>query len=39
MYSRGELSMPSREGYFGVYFPELHSNEGNKHQNITWVSA
>ena len=39
MYSRGELFMHSREGYFGVYFPELHSNEGNKHQNNTRVSA
>ena len=37
MYSSDELR--SREGYFGVYFPELRSNKGNKHQNNTWVSA
>ena len=39
MYVSGELFMRSREGYFGVYFPELRSNEGNKHQNNTRVSV
>ena len=26
-------------GLFWCFFPELHSNEGNKHQNNTRVSA
>ena len=40
MYSSDELFQRSRECYFGVYlFPELRSNEGNKHQNNIWVSA
>ena len=38
MDSSGELFLHSREGYFGL-FPKLQSNTGNKHQNITQVSA
>ena len=32
MYSSDELFQCSQERYFGVLFPELRSNEGNKHQ-------
>ena len=39
MYSSDELFQRSREGYFWCFFPELRSNEGNKHQNTTQVSA
>ena len=39
MYSSDILFLWSREGYFGVYFPELRSNEENKQQNNTRVSA
>ena len=39
MYSSDELFQGSREGYFWCLFPELRSNEGNKHQNNTRVSA
>ena len=39
MYSSDELFQRSWEGYFGVLFAELQSNEGNKHQNNTGVSA
>ena len=39
MYLSDGLFQRSREGYFGVYFPELRRNEGNKHQNNTQVSA
>ena len=38
MYLSDELFQRSREGYFGVYFPELRSNEGNHIQNDTQVS-
>ena len=31
--------MRSQKGYFGIYFPELHSNKGNKHKNNTQVST
>ena len=36
MYLSDNLFQRSQEGYFGVY---LQSNEGNKHQDNTWVSA
>ena len=39
MNSSDELFQRSREGYFWCLFPELLSNEGNKHQNETQVSA
>ena len=39
MYSSDELFQRSREGYFWCLFLELRSNEGNKHQNNTRVSA
>ena len=26
-------------GLFWCLFPELHSNEGSKHKNSTWVST
>ena len=39
MYSSGELFMHSLEGYFGVLFSELHSNERSKHQDNSWVSV
>ena len=41
MYSSDELfqrSLPTR-GLFWCLFPELRSNEGNKHQNNTRVST
>ena len=39
MYSSDESFQRSREGYFWCLFPELRSNEGNKYQNNTPVSA
>ena len=39
MYTRDELFQRKREGYFGVFFRELRSNEGNKHQNNTTACA
>ena len=39
MFRSDELFQRSLECYFGVYFPELRSNEGNKHQNNTRVSV
>ena len=39
MYSRGELVYAPTRGLFWCTFPELGSNEGNKHQNNTRVST
>ena len=39
VYSSDELFQRSREGLFWSLFQELRSNEGNKHQNNTRVSA
>ena len=39
IYSSDELFQCSQEGYFGVLFPELQSNEWNNHQYNTRVSA
>ena len=38
MYSSDDLFQRSREGFLCL-FPELRSNEGNKHKNNTRVSA
>ena len=38
MYSSDELFQRSRECYFWCLFPELRSNEGNKHQlTLEWA--
>ena len=39
MYSSDESFQRSREGLLWCLFPELRSNEGNKYQNNTRVSA
>ena len=39
MYLSDELFQHSREDFFWCLFPELQSNEGNKHQNDTRVNA
>ena len=39
MYLSDKLFQRSWECYFGAFFPELQSSEGNKHKNNTWVSA
>ena len=39
MYSSDELFQRSREGYYLCLFPELRSNEGNKHKNNIRVGA
>ena len=38
MYSRGELFMRSREGYFGVYFPSCAAtSEMNTKRTLEWA--
>ena len=39
MYSSDELCSALTRGLFLCLFPELRSNEGNKHKNKTRVSA